>query len=463
MPFITQDKTNWKFFLIVVVLAIIIGGGILTYQYWWMPKEEAKNTPKPIACTQEAKLCPDGSYVSRTDPNCEFATCPATSTEETANWNIYSEGGISLKYLQNFEHLTFAPAVTSLENYLQLYTDKLEKEIINKKMNSFGEVKEGISYTAHLMPSDCLEIGFIFNHGQFTYHFWDDDCHADASLILFLKSLATIKFIDNLPKISVKEMGDVRFYKDENYGIEFEYPKEWGSLAFLSIEKDAMDNKIYLFAASGELISTLYYHQGSKIIAFIENGEKYEKAYGGKPYQEILKVILPKKEIKTIYTMPEERVKWSGEIQKVNLSPDGKYIYFSIFIYESYDCMMVNIDSGLNITNCNIILYDPYKDVYWSLNNKLLAIRSEHSDFGGEGVDGLFVSDYDNPEQLNEVFSFTWKEHISGSNIYDIHFIGDHELFFAVLLEECGYEEEWTCITTYKYNAKTEELKEIID
>ena len=27
-------------------------------------------------CTDEAKLCPDGSYVSRVGPNCEFAPCP---------------------------------------------------------------------------------------------------------------------------------------------------------------------------------------------------------------------------------------------------------------------------------------------------------------------------------------------------------------------------------------------------
>jgi hypothetical protein len=30
------------------------------------------------ACTAEAKLCPDGSAVGRTGPNCEFAPCPAT-------------------------------------------------------------------------------------------------------------------------------------------------------------------------------------------------------------------------------------------------------------------------------------------------------------------------------------------------------------------------------------------------
>lgn len=29
-----------------------------------------------VACSAEAKACPDGSYVGRTGPNCEFAPCP---------------------------------------------------------------------------------------------------------------------------------------------------------------------------------------------------------------------------------------------------------------------------------------------------------------------------------------------------------------------------------------------------
>ncbi|MCA9360999.1 hypothetical protein KC845_00425 [Candidatus Kaiserbacteria bacterium] len=33
----------------------------------------------PVACTMEAKLCPDGSAVGRVGPNCEFAECPAGS------------------------------------------------------------------------------------------------------------------------------------------------------------------------------------------------------------------------------------------------------------------------------------------------------------------------------------------------------------------------------------------------
>ena len=35
--------------------------------------------PEQKACTEEAKLCPDGSAVGRTGPNCEFAACPTPS------------------------------------------------------------------------------------------------------------------------------------------------------------------------------------------------------------------------------------------------------------------------------------------------------------------------------------------------------------------------------------------------
>jgi hypothetical protein len=33
-----------------------------------------------VACTQEAKLCPDGSTVGRIGPNCEFSLCPNTGS-----------------------------------------------------------------------------------------------------------------------------------------------------------------------------------------------------------------------------------------------------------------------------------------------------------------------------------------------------------------------------------------------
>lgn len=35
-----------------------------------------------IACTMDAKMCPDGSYVSRQGPNCEFAPCSGEGGKE---------------------------------------------------------------------------------------------------------------------------------------------------------------------------------------------------------------------------------------------------------------------------------------------------------------------------------------------------------------------------------------------
>ncbi len=39
-----------------------------------LPK--ADDNKGEFACTMEAKICPDGSSVGRTGPNCEFEKCP---------------------------------------------------------------------------------------------------------------------------------------------------------------------------------------------------------------------------------------------------------------------------------------------------------------------------------------------------------------------------------------------------
>lgn len=37
---------------------------------------------EPVACTLEAKICPDGSAVGRTGPDCAFAACPGETVSE---------------------------------------------------------------------------------------------------------------------------------------------------------------------------------------------------------------------------------------------------------------------------------------------------------------------------------------------------------------------------------------------
>jgi len=46
-----------------------------------------------IACTQEAKQCPDGSYVGRTGPNCEFTACPEIKFQTISTTDIEGLAG----------------------------------------------------------------------------------------------------------------------------------------------------------------------------------------------------------------------------------------------------------------------------------------------------------------------------------------------------------------------------------
>ena len=73
----------------LILLILILGLGSFTLRYLNTNKaggaitststsiSTSASSTNEVACTMEAKLCPDGSYVSRTGPNCEFATCPA--------------------------------------------------------------------------------------------------------------------------------------------------------------------------------------------------------------------------------------------------------------------------------------------------------------------------------------------------------------------------------------------------
>lgn len=56
---------------IAIAIVVITGCAVA----WSLVKDGA---PPRVQCTLEAKLCPDGSAVGRTGPNCEFAECPTT-------------------------------------------------------------------------------------------------------------------------------------------------------------------------------------------------------------------------------------------------------------------------------------------------------------------------------------------------------------------------------------------------
>ena len=91
-----------KQYIIYALLITAIGVGVFVFNNTNEPAVEDENN---IACTQEAKLCPDGSSVGRVAPSCEFAKCPTgdaatplqiqepTKSGEQISITLFNQGG----------------------------------------------------------------------------------------------------------------------------------------------------------------------------------------------------------------------------------------------------------------------------------------------------------------------------------------------------------------------------------
>ena len=90
--------------IIVVAALALLGNAQL---FGWAPQAPFPGSPlenassSGVACTQEAKLCPDGSAVGRTGPDCSFAACPVVTT----NWKSYTSNafGLSFQYPSDWQ------------------------------------------------------------------------------------------------------------------------------------------------------------------------------------------------------------------------------------------------------------------------------------------------------------------------------------------------------------------------
>ena len=72
-----------KHLLIGIALVVLVGIGAFVYRST-LERPMAINPGNQQACTLEAKMCPDGSSVGRTGPNCEFAACAFPNVEDAS-------------------------------------------------------------------------------------------------------------------------------------------------------------------------------------------------------------------------------------------------------------------------------------------------------------------------------------------------------------------------------------------
>lgn len=76
----------------IIIAAIVVALGTI----FILAGGRSANAPseEPVACTAEAKLCPDGSAVGRSGPNCEFAPCPTPEVSEDIQAHINSKADL---------------------------------------------------------------------------------------------------------------------------------------------------------------------------------------------------------------------------------------------------------------------------------------------------------------------------------------------------------------------------------
>lgn len=108
-----------------------------------------------VACTMEAKQCPDGSYVGRIGPNCEFASCPSPTSNSTTIQELgIIEGKVSIGPL--------CPVEPCYKNVGDLYSSrhlifksqgKADISIPLKSDGSFSAQVPAVTYEVTL--SDC--------------------------------------------------------------------------------------------------------------------------------------------------------------------------------------------------------------------------------------------------------------------------------------------------------------------
>jgi len=74
-----------KTLYILILILVIVFAGIFAIDYL--------NKNKIVACTEDARICPDGTAVARVPPDCEFAPCPNKECEIDSDCVVFGEDG----------------------------------------------------------------------------------------------------------------------------------------------------------------------------------------------------------------------------------------------------------------------------------------------------------------------------------------------------------------------------------
>lgn len=167
-----------------------------------------------VGCTEEAKLCPNGSYVSRIGPRCEFAPCTSFSpspepTLDTSGSKTYrnEQYGFEVKYPENWSVRTEIGGDNIFRFYKTSDLDtRIRVSVTDRPENieGFAEIKMRKRTEVDGVAAEKLLGGFYaaegqewivqIEHGSFYYLVYGNGYNTEQEEI-FDQFLSTFKFI----------------------------------------------------------------------------------------------------------------------------------------------------------------------------------------------------------------------------------------------------------------------------
>jgi hypothetical protein len=173
IPSIPKSHSNKTTIFLIIILILLIGVG----GSFWLSSNKVDTEPNPVACTDDAKQCPDGSFVGREGPSCEFRACPVVQ-DETANsdatvgasWQTYRNEEFEIMYPENFSINSDTNKVTINHSVSYTHNDAcefrdgsnflLDKVIdFNATLQVFNKDIESTVRANYFSPDDIIENG----------------------------------------------------------------------------------------------------------------------------------------------------------------------------------------------------------------------------------------------------------------------------------------------------------------
>jgi len=113
---------------VLIALSVIAVAIAAAYYFSDRMNNPQLNGNEGTFCTQEAKICPDGSAVGREGPNCEFAMCPGEI--ETSDWQTYHDEEFGFEFRYPKDYAIWENEYSPDPDWLQLRLTPLNSESI---------------------------------------------------------------------------------------------------------------------------------------------------------------------------------------------------------------------------------------------------------------------------------------------------------------------------------------------